>query len=265
MEKPRKPTIFDFGLTQPEYEYNINLWEDKKEKYYSTESKLENKRYPINPETILISYLGIQFCLVIYFRLQENLWLLLLSIILIPFVFFAGYGVNNYFREKIKSKQEAIFSQYKKIIEYQKSLKQYEKEHLEYLIEIEKHKLDFWQKLSPYEFEAEVCILFSKNGFNAKLTKGSGDDGVDIIITSNSELIFVQCKKYSKEIGPAAARQLLGVMVANNTNKGILISFNGFSSGCEDFCRKTKILCINGPQLINFDKKVIEEYILKKI
>lgn len=106
-----------------------------------------------------------------------------------------------------------------------------------YLDEQEARKsAEFWQSLSGYDFEKEVCRHFSNLGYTAKQTPLSNDGGVDIILTKEGEITYVQCKHHNSPCGISVARELLGVMSAKGVKKGILATIKGVNHNCMRFC-----------------------------
>ena len=104
---------------------------------------------------------------------------------------------------------------------------------------------EFWLSMDGWTFEKELAKLFSILGYYAEVTKGSGDGGVDIILRENNEIIYVQCKAYKDQIGPAPVRELYSVMTANNIQRGIVASFIGFTPKAIEFADKNHIELID--------------------
>lgn len=64
------------------------------------------------------------------------------------------------------------------------------------------HSLTILREMSPYEFEEFVAKLWEKQGWNAQVTSGSTDRGVDVIATKEDTFEkrrhFIQVKRHSK-------------------------------------------------------------------
>lgn len=61
------------------------------------------------------------------------------------------------------------------------------------------------------EFERFCCDFLCAIGFwRADATKGSGDDGVDVVATRDGLEYVVQCKRYSGPVGPGVIREAAG-------------------------------------------------------
>ena len=59
---------------------------------------------------------------------------------------------------------------------------------------------NWWWSLDGWEFEEEVARVFELNGYKTKVTKKSGDGGIDIIMYKNNYKYAVQCKHYQDEV-----------------------------------------------------------------
>ena len=118
----------------------------------------------------------------------------------------------------------------------------------------QKLKKDFWLNLSGREFEFELAKLYRSKGYNAIVTKSSGDGGVDIVLEKDDEKILVQCKAHKKAVGPSTIRDLYGAMNSFKVNKGILASLNGFTSGVYKFAKGKNIQLITIDNILEMTK-----------
>ena len=65
-------------------------------------------------------------------------------------------------------------------------------------------------KLDGPEFEAYVALVLKDNGFrHVELTKGSGDQGADILAERNGRSYAIQCKNYEGAVGNFAVQEAL--------------------------------------------------------
>ena len=61
--------------------------------------------------------------------------------------------------------------------------------------------------IKPLEYEKEIATKLKKLGFNARATKGSGDQGADVLADKNGVSFAIQCKMYSKPVGNKAVQE----------------------------------------------------------
>ena len=61
--------------------------------------------------------------------------------------------------------------------------------------------------MSGQEFEQFLAALFSKMGYRTEVTRGSGDQGVDVIASKDGTRIGIQAKCYSGSVGNSAIQE----------------------------------------------------------
>lgn len=102
-------------------------------------------------------------------------------------------------------------------------------------------------------FEKQVLELLRKMGFDAEMTKTSGDGGIDIIAHKHDDIVggkyIIQCKNWANPVGEPPIRDLFGVVVAENANKGILITQSSFTAQALEFAKGKHLELINGEKL----------------
>ncbi|MFZ2268089.1 MAG: restriction endonuclease [Azonexus sp.] len=113
-------------------------------------------------------------------------------------------------------------------------------------------RLSYWKSLDPYDFEKQVAELFSDCGFETRVTKKAGDNGVDVIATKNGKRYAIQCKRYSDApVGRPVCQQHLGVVVSGRYSGGYIVTTSDFSAPAIEFGAKhQRIKLINGSALI---------------
>ena len=95
----------------------------------------------------------------------------------------------------------------------------------------ELRKRSYWEFLDGYAFERATAEVMQKHQFNAMVTPGSGDGGVDIEVTRNGLKGVVQCKAHVACVGPHVVRDLYGVIHHCGASFGIIVSRGGFTRG----------------------------------
>lgn len=71
------------------------------------------------------------------------------------------------------------------------------------------YKSGYSESFSGLQFEEYCVSRLLVNGWNAKVTKKTGDHGVDIIAYLNGKSIGIQCKKYSAPVGNKAIQEVI--------------------------------------------------------
>ena len=106
--------------------------------------------------------------------------------------------------------------------------------------------------IDPYKFEYVVMELLSRMGYEGRVTKKSGDGGIDGIIDLDKfgfDKIFVQAKRWANPVGGKDIRDFIGSL--QKVNKGIFITTSCFSDGAIESAKETDktIVLIDGKKL----------------
>lgn len=96
----------------------------------------------------------------------------------------------------------------------------------------------YWCQFNGWEFEKEVAKLYRTGGFDAQVTKGSNDGGVDIILRDEyNRITIVQCKHHKNPVSVEPIRALWGCMQDFNADSATFIASSGFTNGCYEFVK----------------------------
>lgn len=120
---------------------------------------------------------------------------------------------------------------------------------------IKRREFEYWSSLDPYEFEREIARLYTLNGYESKVTKGSGDGGIDIYLAKNGKNGIVQCKRYTKKVGPGPVRDLYGTMVGGRFKFAKIVCPAGFSDKAYEFSKGKNIELVGLKRIMNLVKE----------
>ncbi len=262
----KKPEYQDFGLSEArvkEIQNAVSILEAKRK-------QAVDKIWPIVAVLILVGvfipfFVHFIFPDVLMIKRLNDLFDLIGPIFLCLIVSIAItaailYPLSNIYNGHFEKRIGKI-SGYNELKDFENKLRNYEWE--EKRLEEERKRLldlrkrEFWLKQDGYTFEKSVAEVFERLGHKVRLTKGSGDEGVDIFLDGN---IVVQCKATQFQIAPAVVRDLFGAMHHFDATKGIIVSTGGFSSGCYQFARDKKIELWDLNKLLDVAGKLGIEY-----
>ena len=106
---------------------------------------------------------------------------------------------------------------------------------------------------SGISFEMKCQRLFEARGFTTALTSATSDGGIDIVATLADPLLsgryVIQCKDWQGSVGVKLLRELFGVVVSEDANKGILITSSEFTRSAIEFAKGKRLELIDGRQL----------------
>ena len=110
-------------------------------------------------------------------------------------------------------------------------------------------------KLDGPEFEAYVALVLEDNGFkHVALTKGSGDQGVDITAERNGKTYAIQCKNYEGSVGNFAVQEAYTGAQFYGCDKAAVICPGEFTRGAKELAQRTGVLLWDGKKLSHMMK-----------
>jgi len=241
-----KPIPEDFGLD----DLKVSLIEKKESEFFK---KIRDKE---NSDGYIVLFWVSLVCFGIGFKDSNDTLVIIAAI--------SGIFCTISFLDKIsvdrKAKPDLPFN----FINYKNALRKYES-HLsdakknEEIAYIERKKeekrqkqktYEYWTTIDPYQFEHEIGMLFQKHGFDVKVTKGSGDQGVDIKLFRGGKKGAVQCKRYKSKVGPSTARDLYGAMMHGKYDFGFIVCPSSFSESTFEFTKNKPITLIGLKRII---------------
>ena len=106
------------------------------------------------------------------------------------------------------------------------------------------------RRLDGPEFEAYVALVLRDNGFrHVALTKGSGDQGVDILAERNGRTYAIQCKNYEGAVGNFAVQEAYAGAQFYGCDKAAVICPGEFTRGAKELAGSTGVLLWDGRRL----------------
>lgn len=115
-------------------------------------------------------------------------------------------------------------------------------------------------KMDPYKFEQLVVDLLSAMGYGgskeeaAKVTKKSGDEGIDGVINEDRlglDVIYLQAKRWQTQVGRKEIQSFVGALAGQQAHKGVFITTSSFSQQALQYARSVpqKVILIDGERL----------------
>ena len=93
------------------------------------------------------------------------------------------------------------------------------------------------------DFEYFCADLLQKRGFlEVEVTKGSGDNGVDILAEKDGITYAIQCKRYEEPVGVKAVQEVYAGRDYYDRMVGVVMSNQYFTKGAVEMARKLKIM-----------------------
>jgi restriction system protein len=109
--------------------------------------------------------------------------------------------------------------------------------------------LEYDDDMDPYEYERFCAEQFKQNDWDAEATKGSSDQGVDVIATKDGITLVGQCKKFAKPVGNSAVQEVVAGMKYYGATKGVVIAPNGFTKSAKKLAEANQIPLIHHSEI----------------
>lgn len=109
------------------------------------------------------------------------------------------------------------------------------------------------RKMDEYLFESFVAALYTKLGFNCKVTPKSGDKGVDVLVYGSGN-IAIQCKHGKTSVGNDAVQEVVAGAKYYESKENIIfktsvVSNSYFSTQAKDLAKANNVELIDGKTL----------------
>ena len=100
-------------------------------------------------------------------------------------------------------------------------------------------------KMNGHDYEYFVADYLRMRGFyGVRVTKASGDFGVDVIARKRGKKYAVQCKYYTGSVGPAAVQQAVAGMVHYGCNAAMVVTNSEFTKAAEILAEENNVKLI---------------------
>ncbi len=100
-----------------------------------------------------------------------------------------------------------------------------------------------WDDMEGHEFEYFCADLLKRRGFqDVKVTKGSGDFGIDILAERDGISYGIQCKNYTAPIGVKAVQEVYAGRDYYDCMVGVVMSNQYFTGPAVEAAKKLKIV-----------------------
>ena len=99
--------------------------------------------------------------------------------------------------------------------------------------------------IDPLEFERRCAEAMHLSGWTARTTKGSGDQGVDVLADKRGTKLVLQCKLYTNTVGNKAVQEVFAAKTFSDAKFAAVVSNNSYSRGAKELAIKTGVLLLH--------------------
>lgn len=110
------------------------------------------------------------------------------------------------------------------------------------------------------QFEVFIAEILRKTGHDVTVLGGSGDQGVDIIVTAGpQQKIAVQCKNYRKAIGNKPVQEVYAGAMHHRCQHAWVVAPAGYTKGAYELASSVGVLLFDGEAMKQWIKMADEE------
>lgn len=110
--------------------------------------------------------------------------------------------------------------------------------------------------MEGHEFEHFIANLLKRLGYaNVEVTKGSGDQGVDVLAEKDGIRYAIQCKNYTNPLGNTPVQEVTAGKDYYNCHIGVVVTNSYFTEGGKELASRTRVLLWDREKL----QEMIEE------
>jgi Restriction endonuclease len=113
--------------------------------------------------------------------------------------------------------------------------------------------ITFGPHLTPIEFEQFCAEQLRLHGWSAETTKGSGDQGSDIIAEKHGLRLVVQCKLYTHPVGNKAVQEIAAARSHEKADYAAVVTNNRFTSSARQLAATNKVVLLHHSDLSHID------------
>ncbi|MBI1813477.1 MAG: restriction endonuclease [Deltaproteobacteria bacterium] len=105
---------------------------------------------------------------------------------------------------------------------------------------------------SPTEYEHQCAELMRTCGFEATVTKASGDQGVDVIARKPGLTVALQCKLYGSPVGNKAVQEIYAAKSFVGADLAVVVTNNEFTDPARQLAQALGVLLLHDSQIAEY-------------
>ena len=102
---------------------------------------------------------------------------------------------------------------------------------------------------SGAEFEQYLNYIFTRLGYESRMTKATGDQGADLILKKNGIVYVVQAKFYDRPVGNKAVQEAVAALPYYEGNRSVVVTNSTYTNSARNLAKKNHVLLVDGKQL----------------
>lgn len=105
--------------------------------------------------------------------------------------------------------------------------------------------------MTAVAFKEFTVSLFREMGYTVEIAPGTSDNGIDLLLRKNHQLIAVQCKRWNAPVGEPVVRDFYSALMSSGAQSGYVVTTSTFTSHAYSFAEGKPIQLIDLEALID--------------
>jgi restriction system protein len=106
------------------------------------------------------------------------------------------------------------------------------------------------------DFEYWCAAQLEKLGWAVRVTKASGDQGVDLVASQAGKTVVIQCKRYSSTAGNKSVQEAYTGMAHYGSDAACVIATRGFTRAAIELSNYTAVLLLDAENIDQFNSLI---------
>ena len=109
------------------------------------------------------------------------------------------------------------------------------------------------------DFEHWCAARIEEQGWTVRVSKASGDQGIDIEAMKDGRLVAIQCKRYTQPIGNKSVQEAYTGATHYRADKAVVIGTGGYTRAAIELAANTGVILIDAENIAAFTELVVEK------
>lgn len=110
--------------------------------------------------------------------------------------------------------------------------------------------------LSGTEYEKLCGKILSEIGWSVKFTKGSNDQGVDLLATRDAIIVCIQCKRHKSPVGNDAVQAIFAGKTFYSATHACVVTTSGYTKAAKELAARTNVTLLRTKDLYSLHQKI---------
>jgi len=111
-------------------------------------------------------------------------------------------------------------------------------------------------EMSGHQFERAMGEIFRKQGFKVEVTKGSGDQGADLILESKGRRIVVQTKRWASNVSNDAVQEVVAAKKFYGATEAMVVATSDYTKSAKALAEANGVQLVARPQLAGWLREI---------